>query len=565
MPTEHHNPPLGRWRPGAHSPEPLTEALAGALLDVNRPVYVVEHAGTLAVGSSGAAEIAPEDPHSNGCLPLRAVAPPLPPNALGDSGFKAAHGVAYAYIAGEMANAITSVEMVTEAGKSGMLAFFGAGGLLPAQVEDAVDRLQSVHPRIPFGVNLIHSPGNPELEMALVDMFLRRGVRLASASAYVEPTLPLVYYRVKGLRREADGRVVCPNKLVGKVSRVEVARKFLAPPPPRQLTRLLERGLIDRVEAELAAGIPLVEDLTAEADSGGHTDNRPAITLLPTMIALRDELSAAHGYRRPPCIGLGGGIATPQAVAAAFAMGAAYVLTGSINQCCTEAGTSEAVCSMLAEAGQADVAMAPSADMFELGVKVQVLKRGTMFPYRAAKLYELYTAHEAYDQIPFKLREGLERDFFRCTFEQEWEQTRRFFLERDPRQVERAEKDPKHKMALVFRSYLGRSSMWAIKGDLSRKIDYQIWCGPSMGAFNQWVKGSCLEKPENRRVVTVALNLMYGAAVVTRAAWLRAQGVPIPPGADAVRPMPLAEIRARLADVGPATQPRRGASHGGIA
>ena len=33
----------------------------------------------------------------------------------------------------------------------------------------------------------------------------------------------------------------------------------------------------------------MAEDLTAEADSGGHTDNRPAITLLPTMLALRDR------------------------------------------------------------------------------------------------------------------------------------------------------------------------------------------------------------------------------------------------------------------------------------
>jgi len=65
--------------------------------------------------------------------------------------------------------------------------------------------------------------------------------------------------------------------------------------------------------------------------------------------------------------------------------------------------------------------------MFELGVKVQVLKRGTLFPYRAAKLYELYTAYAGYDQIPAKQREILERDFFRCTFDQEWEQTRRFF------------------------------------------------------------------------------------------------------------------------------------------
>ena len=136
--------------------------------------------------------------------------------------------------------------------------------------------------------------------------------------------------------------------------------------------------------------------------------------------------------------------------------------------------------------------------------------------------------------------------------------------------MERAEKDPKHKMALVFRSYLGRASTWAIAGEPTRRIDYQIWCGPAMGAFNEWARGSCLERPENRRTVAVAMNLMYGAAVATRAAWLRAQGVPIPPGADAMRPMELTEIRARLAEdagtaAAPAALPAREARTRGIA
>ena len=75
----------------------------------------------------------------------------------------------------------------------------------------------------------------------------------------------------------------------------------------------------------------------------------------------------------------------------------------------------------------------------------------------------------------------------------------------------RADKDPKHKMALVFRWYLGQSSRWANSGESTRVVDYQIWCGPAMGAFNEWVKGSFLEKPENRKADIVALNLLHGA------------------------------------------------------
>ena len=116
---------------------------------------------------------------------------------------------------------------------------------------------------------------------------------------------------------------------------------------------------------------------------------------------------------RVVCVGLAGGIATPASVAAAFAMGAAYVLTGSINQSCIESGTSDTVRKMLAEAGQADVTMAPSADMFEMGVKVQVLKRGTMFPQRAGKLYELYSQYASLEDLPPDQIQLLERSFFK--------------------------------------------------------------------------------------------------------------------------------------------------------
>jgi trans-AT polyketide synthase/acyltransferase/oxidoreductase domain-containing protein len=227
-------------------------------------------------------------------------------------------------------------------------------------------------------------------------------------------------------------------------------------------------------------------------------------------------------------------------------MGAAYVLTGSINQSCKQADTSQSVREMLAQAAQADVAMAPSADMFEMGVKVQVLKRGTMFAMRAAKLYELYRAHDHYDQLPSQARMMIERDLLRSTFEQAWQQTRLFFEKRDPAQIERAERNPKHKMALVFRSYLGLSSLWAKTGEPSRKMDYQIWCGPSMGAFNAWTRGSFLEDATQRCAAAIGLNLLYGAVGIIRCGWLRHQGVAIPPPAAFFRPLTMEEIEKRL-------------------
>src|SRR5439155_7105871 len=157
-------------------------------------------------------------------------------------------------------------------------------------------------------------------------------------------------------------------------------------------------------------------------------------------------------------------------------------------------GSSNIVRQMLAEAGQTDVAMAPAADMFEMGVKVQVLKRGTMFPMRAAKLYDLYRTYSSLDSIPAAERTQLEKTVFRLSLGEVWKQTREFFLRRDPTQIPKAEADPKHKMALVFRWYLGQSSRWANAGVADRRLDYQVWCGPSMGAFNEWARGSYLEE-----------------------------------------------------------------------
>jgi hypothetical protein len=120
-----------------------------------------------------------------------------------------------------------------------------------------------------------------------------------------------------------------------------------------------------------------------------------------------------------------------------------------------------------------------------------------------------------------------------------WDETRAFWMKRDPGEAEAADRDPRHRMALVFRSYLGRASRWAIDGDADRRLDYQIWCGPAMGAFNAWVKGSFLEEPGQRTVAQIANNLLEGASQLTRAHQLRAMGVPVPAACFAFRPRPL--------------------------
>jgi len=254
-------------------------------------------------------------------------------------------------------------------------------------------------------------------------LYLKYGVRTVEASAFLDLTPNIVYYRVAGLSLNSANQIEIKNKVIAKISRREVATKFLQPAPARILKELIQQGLITELQANLASKVPMADDITVEADSGGHTDNRPLVCLLPSIIALRDEIQAQYNYSIPIRIGVAGGIGTPESALAGFMMGAAYIVTGSINQSCVESGACEHTKKLLAQAEMADMIMAPAADMFEMGVKLQVLKRGTMFPMRAQKLYELYRTYDSIEDIPAAEKEKLERQIFRKSIAEVWEGT----------------------------------------------------------------------------------------------------------------------------------------------
>ena len=471
---------------------------------------------------------------------LLASVAPMSPAQLGNANFRAAHGLKYAYTAGAMANGIASADLVIALGQAKLLASFGAAGLTAKYIETAIQRIRSVLPNGPYMFNLIHSPSEEALERNAVELYLKHGITTVESSAFLALTSHIVRYRASGLHLNAQAKIEIRNKVIAKVSRREVATHFLEPAPASLLQPIVAQGLITEQQLQMAQRVPMCDALTVEADSGGHTDNRPLVTLLPALIELRDELQAKHGYEQVVYVGGGGGIGTPSAALGTFMLGADYVVTGSINQACVESGASAHTKTILAQAGQADVMMAPAADMFEMGVKVQVLKRGTLFPVRAQKLYELYKTCDSLETIPDAERAKLETQVFRKPLATVWQETEAFFRERDPEQLERANQNPKRKMALVFRWYLGLSSRWSNSGEVGREMDYQIWCGPSMGAFNEWTQGTYLSAPENRRAPEVAEHLMRGAAYLYRLQHLRAQGVTLPASLATYKPEAIA-------------------------
>lgn len=511
-----------RWFGHPDAPVFRPDEIRAVLSDLGKRCFVVRHeSGAVGV----AASLGTDDPGKLAGMELIASLPPFLPEQLGDPAFRETYGLKYNYMAGAMANGIASAELVTAMGKAGMLAAFGAGGLMLSRVEAGIDAIQAALPDGPYAVNLIHSPSEEALEREGVELMLRKGVQVIEASAFLSLTAHVVRFRASGLRQNPDGSVHIGHRIIAKVSRLEVAAPFMSPAPENLLQGLVRDGLITAEQAQLAGRVPVADDITVEADSGGHTDNRPLICLLPAVIGLRDQLQRKYAYPQMVRVGAAGGISTPESVLAAFSMGAAYVVSGSINQACRESGSSDHVRKVLAQADMTDIIMAPAADMFEMGVKLQVLKKGTLFGLRAQKLYDLYVEYDRWEDIPEKDRLNLEKTLFRDTFDRIWEQCVSFFEQRDPEQIVRAEGNPKRKLALVFRWYLGLSSAWANRGEPGRELDYQIWCGPAMGAFNQWVRGSHLESWENRRAAEVGRELLHGAAYLQRLQYLAMHGV----------------------------------------
>lgn len=489
---------------------------------LEKPCYLVKNTETGRVGVTND-ELPPSEMKAKN-LHYTGMIPALPAHALGSAAFRKTHGVKYAYMAGSMAQGISSAEMVIALGQAGFLGSFGAGGLGLKKVEDTIQRIQKSLPKGTYAFNLIHNPHEPAIEEGTVDLFLEYNVRTIEASAYLRLTPAVVRYRAAGLELDPSGKIIARNKIIAKLSRPEVSQRFMKPAPGKILKKLVTQGQITEQQAALAEKIPLADDVTLEADSGGHTDNQALICLMPTIITLRDEIQAQYQYPVKIRIGAAGGISTPASALAAFMMGADYIVTGSVNQSCVEAGTSERVKSLLAQAKISDVKMAPAADMFEMGAQVQVLKRGTLFAAQATKLIKYYRAYEAIEDIPAEVREQMEKQIFQRSLDNVWQSCLEFFGERDPEQIERAQQDPKRKMALIFRWYLGLAAHWAIAGNPERAMDYQIWCGPAMGAFNTWVGGTSLEDPTNRRVVDVAQRIMAGAAYEYRAQMLKTWG-----------------------------------------
>jgi trans-AT polyketide synthase/acyltransferase/oxidoreductase domain-containing protein len=430
--------------------------------------------------------------------------------SLGSEEFRSDYNLKYAYSAGGMYKGIASKEMVIRMGKAGFLSFFGAGGLGFSEIENTIKYIQNeLKNEEPYGMNLVYNINRPDFEEKTIDLYLKYNVNNIETAAYMAISKSLVKYRLKGVKRDEDGDIIIPNRILAKISRPEVVEKFLSPAPENIVNGLLEENKITEEEAELSKYFPIAYDICAEADSGGHTDRAASFTLIPTIIRIRDLMMEKYHYAKKIRVGAAGGIGTPESAAAAYVLGADFITTGSINQCTIEANISDSAKDLLQEMNIQDTEHAPAGDMFELGAKVQVLKKGVFFPARANKLYDLYCNFKSIDDLDENIKKQIQKKYFKRTFGDIFNECRSFY---SPLEIEKAEKYPRKKMAMIFKWYFGYSTQLALEGREDGKVDYQINCGPALGAFNQWVKGTGLESWRNRHVDDIGIMIMKGTA-----------------------------------------------------
>jgi trans-AT polyketide synthase/acyltransferase/oxidoreductase domain-containing protein len=149
--------------------------------------------------------------------------------------------------------------------------------------------------------------------------------------------------------------------------------------------------------------------------------------------------------------------------------------------------------------------------MFELGARIQVLKKGLFFPARANKLYDLYRQYESLDALDEQTQRTIQEKYFHRSFADIYRELQSVY---PAAEIEKAERNPKYKMVLIFKWYFNYSTQIALSGAPEHRVDYQIHCGPALGSFNQWVKGTPLEDWRNRHVDEIGLKLLNETAEV---------------------------------------------------
>lgn len=431
---------------------------------------------------------------------------------LGSASFRERYRLKANCLIGGMYQAISSKEMITALRMSHLLGFYGTGGVSFEQIQKDIRYIKGQgNEEMTYGVNLVSDTAYGDKEERLVTFLIEEKVSVIEASGYIYITDPLIKFLAAGLCEE-DGQIKRKHHIIAKISRPEIAEMFMKPAPENVIKHLVQNQKITDQQADWLRNMPVADDICVEADSGGHTDRGIITVLLPVMLRMRDRIMKERQYSKFVHVGASGGVGTPQAAAVMFLLGAEFIMTGSINQCSVEAGTSMAVKNLLCKVEVQDTDYAPAGDMLEYGSKVQVLRKGTFFVGRANKLYDIYKHYNSIADIEEETKNQLEKTFFKKKFGEILDEEKAYYKQYYEKEYRKLVEDEKYQLLIVLKWYFRNSTKFAIEGIQERKTDYQIQCGKSLGAFNDWVKGTRYELLENRHVVEINEHILKETA-----------------------------------------------------
>jgi trans-AT polyketide synthase/acyltransferase/oxidoreductase domain-containing protein len=425
---------------------------------------------------------------------------------LGSKSFRDTYNLRESYVIGSMGRGISGAEVLKSAARNGLLSIGGTDGLTQSQIRTLIQeaKVNDENSAVQgFHMSYAYSEKN---ESELINLYLEEKVKLLFVSGYSTVSKNLIKYKVKGLSKDADGNIRENNHIMASVSRTEVAESFMKPAPERIIDALLKDGEITDEQALLAKSVPVSRDICVEADGGGYTNRVSMFAAFPAIEAIAKKINKSNGYSEKIRVGVSGGIGSAKAAAAAFLMGADFIVTGSVNQCTVEASTSDTVKKMLSSLTIQDIGYVSAGDIYDPGRMIQVVKKGSLFKARADKLYRICQSGEGIKAIDQGTKEQLETRYFGKKIEEIIQEIL----------LEDVGEHPQEQLVLLYKWYLKKAMEWAIEGNDDKQTDYCIMCGCSIGSFNEMVKGTELESWKNRTIESVSKKRMNDAVTEIR-------------------------------------------------
>ena len=439
-------------------------------------------------------------PHPAGKAPVTPVGTPAKRRFVDD------YRLTYPYVAGGIGYGISSRQMVEAAARNGILGFLDMTDRPLADVEADLNALTHAlgekHAR--YGCTISQGLSDEVSVDKLFELVNTYHVQVLEAHDDPQISEKLVEYRL----RTFDQRGEATNRLLIKTGNPVVLEEIMKPISETILLKLQQRGKLTAQQVERGRRMALATDVCVMADPGGLTSHGSPFVLLPHALMLRDQFTRQYQYEQPIHVGLGGGIGSPLAVQTALSMGADFVHTSSVNLCTVESGLHPYTKQLLQDISLEDTGYAPCSDfLFNPNKKIQVVKKGVLFPARANKLHDLFKQHTSVEEIDPKVIAQLEEKFYQKTLTSVWADIVQKRQE-TPDLITKALQNKKYYLYLLFQEYYHSSALWAVKGDASKVLNFQIPCGSELGALNRQLHATPMQAWADRSVAEIARWLL---------------------------------------------------------